>query len=223
MVLLDFSGTLARWPVFANAAIITMALSAAAMVLGLIIGVLGAAARLSRVAVLRAIGRCYVELFRNTPFLVQIYIIYFGLPTIGVRITPLPAGLLSLSLYSGAYLTEIVRAGIQSTERGQIEAARSLGLSKYRTFRHVVLKPALAAVYPSLTSQFILTMLASSIVSTISIPELTGAANDVQGLTFRSLEAYLVVAGIYVAMTGIFKGGFAILGRSMFVFHAAAR
>ena len=223
MVLLDFSGTLARWPVFADAAVITMALSAAAMLLGLIIGVLGAAARLSRVALLRGVGRCYVELFHNTPFLVQIYIIYFGLPTIGLRITPLPAGLLSLSLYSGAYLTEIVRAGIQSTERGQIEAARSLGLSKYRTFRHVVLKPALAAVYPSLTSQFILTMLASSIVSTISIPELTGAANDVQGLTFRSLEAYLVVAGIYIVMTGIFKGGFAMLGRSMFVFHAVTR
>ncbi len=223
MVSLDFSGTLARWPVFADAAIVTMALSAAAMVLGLIIGVLGAAARLSRLALLRAIGRCYVELFRNTPFLVQIYIIYFGLPTIGLRFTPLPAGLLSLSLYAGAYLTEIVRAGIQSIERGQVEAARSLGLSKYRTFRHVVLKPSLAAVYPSLTSQFILTMLASSIVSTISIPELTGAANDIQGLTFRSLEAYLVVAGIYIVMTAIFKGGFALLGRSMFVFHATVR
>ncbi len=223
MVSLDFSGTLARWPVFADAAVVTIGLSAASMVLGLIIGVLGAAARLSRMALLRVIGRCYVELFRNTPFLVQIYIIFFGLPSIGLRITPLPAGLLSLSLYSGGYLTEIVRAGIQSIEHGQIEAARSLGLSPYRTFRHVVLKPALAAVYPSITSQFILTMLASSIVSTISIPELTGAANDIQGLTFRSLEAYLVVAAIYIAMTGILKGGFALLGRSMFLFHAAAR
>ncbi len=223
MVSLDFSGTLARWPLFAQAAIVTLVLSAAAMVFGLIIGVLGAAARLSGWPPLRAVGQGYVEAVRNTPFLVQIYLIYFGLPTIGVRIAPIPAGLLSLSIYAGAYLTEIVRAGIQSIEHGQIEAARSLGLSPYRTFRHVVLKPALAAVYPSLTSQFILIMLASSIVSTVSVPELTGTANDVQGLTFRSLEAYLFVAVIYIAMTGVFKGLFATIGRSSFRFRAMAR
>jgi polar amino acid transport system permease protein len=223
MVSLDFSGTLVRWPVFAHAALVTMGLSAIAMAVGLLIGSLGASAKLSRNRVLRAIGTGYVELFRNTPFLVQIYLIYFGLPSLGIRINPMPAGILSLSLYSGAYLTEIIRAGIQSIEPGQVEAARSLGLSPFRTFRHVVLKPSLAAVYPSLTSQFILTMLASSIVSTISIPELTGAANDIQGLTFRSLEAYLVVAAIYIAMTGVFKGGFALLGRSAFAFQIAAR
>ena len=86
---------------------------------------------------------------------------------------------MSLSLYAGAYLTEIVRAGLQSVPAGQTEAARTLGLSRYRTLRHVVLKPALAAVYPSLTSQFILILLASSIVSTVSVPELTATANDV--------------------------------------------
>jgi polar amino acid transport system permease protein len=223
MVSLDFSGTLARWPVFAHAALVTVLLSAAAMVLGLAIGVLGAAARMSRSRILRSSARLYVELIRNTPFLVQIYVIYFGLPTIGLRLGPITAGLASLSIYAGAYVTEIVRAGLQSIERGQVEAARALVLSPYRVFRHVVLKPALAAVYPSLTSQFVLIMLASSIVSTVSVPELTGAANDVQGLTFRSLEAYLVVAVIYMALTGLFKSVFAAVGQTSFAYRNAAR
>ena len=222
MVALDFSGTLDRWPLFAEAAVLTVVLSAAAMVVGTVIGVAGAAARMSGVRVLSGVAQGYVELIRNTPFLVQIYIIYFGLPTLGVRLQPLTAGLLSLSLYAGAYLTDIVRAGLQSVPAGQVEAARTLGLSPYRTFRHVVLKPALAAVYPSLTSQFILILLASSIVSTVSVPELTATANDIQGLTFRSLEAYLVVAAVYIGLTGIFKAVFIAVEQRSFAFRRPA-
>ena len=106
----------------------------------------------------------------------------------------------SLSIYAGAYVTEIVRAGITSIEPGQIEAARALGLSRRPHFPPRRADAGAGRVYPALTSQFILIMLASSIVSTISVPELTGAANDVQGLTFRSLEAYLVVAGLYLVL-----------------------
>lgn len=222
MVALDFSGTLDRWPLFVEAAGLTVVLSAAAMAVGTVIGVAGAAARMSGSRALGGIGQGYVELIRNTPFLVQIYIIYFGLPTLGVRLQPLVAGLLSLSLYAGAYLTEIVRAGLRSVPAGQLEAARTLGLSPYRTFRHVVLKPALAAVYPSLTSQFILILLASSIVSTVSVPELTATANDIQGLTFRSLEAYLVVAAVYVGLTGLFKIVFAMVEQRSFAFRRPA-
>jgi polar amino acid transport system permease protein len=219
MFYLDFSGTLSRWGVFAEAALFTTALSAAAMVFGLLIGLAGASARLSRFRMLRLASTAYVGLIRNTPFLVQIYIIYFGLPALGLRLSPIPAALLSLSVYAGAYLTEIARAGISSIDRGQIEAARTLGLSGYRTFRHVALKPALAAVYPSLTGQFILTLLASSIVSAISVPELAGAANDVQGLTFRSLEAYLVVAAVYLALTALFKGVFTAVDRTALAYR----
>ncbi len=223
MFYLDFSGTLARWPLFAEGVVYTVLLSSAAMLLGLAIGLGGAAMRRSRTPALRMIVGGYVELIRNTPFLVQIYIIYFGLPSIGLRMSALTAALLSLSVYAGAYITEIVRAGVDSIDKGQIEAARTLGLSPYLTFRHVVLKPALAAIYPSLTSQFILIMLASSIVSAISIPELTGAANDIQGLTFRSLEAFLVVAALYIALTALFSGAFSAIGRSAFAFRNAGR
>lgn len=223
MFYFDFSGTLARWPEFVHAGVFTIFLSAAAMVLGLIIGIIGAFARMSSFKPARLIAGSYVELIRNTPFLVQIYIIYFGLPAVGVRLDALTAGILSLSLYAGAYITEIVRAGIETIDKGQVEAARALGLSPYLTFRHVVLKPALAAVYPALTSQFILVMLATSVVSVISIPELTGAANDVQGLTFRSLEAFLLVAVIYLGLTAAFKGLFTIFERTLFTFKYIGR
>ena len=116
----------------------------------------------------------------------------------------------------------LLRRGEFLVPPGQVEAARTLGLSPYRTFRHVVLKPALAAVYPSLTSQFILILLASSIVSTVSVPELTATANDIQGLTFRSLEAYLVVAAVYVGLTGIFKAVFMAIGQRSFAFRRPA-
>lgn len=223
MFYLDFSGAFARWDVFAHGGLFTIGLSIVATLLGSVIGVIGAAARMSSFAPARAIAFSYVELIRNTPFLVQIYVIYFGLPSIGLRLGPMPAAIISLSLYAGAYITEIVRSGVGAIGKGQIEAARSLGLSPYLTFRLVILKPALAAVYPALTSQFILIMLASSIVSTISIPELTGAANDVQGLTFRSFEAFLLVAALYLALTAVFKGAFAAIDRHAFAFRHTGR
>ena len=223
MFYFDFSGTLSRWDVFVHAAVFTVGLSIAATVLGLLIGIAGAAGRLSRSRMARGVAFSYVELIRNTPFLVQVYVVYFGFPSLGLKLNAITAAIIALSLYAGAYVTEIVRAGIQSIDKGQIEAARALGLSPALTFRHVVLKPALASVYPALTSQFILIMLASSVVSTISVPELTGAANDIQGLTFRSLEAFLVVAGIYLVLTAAFKGAFTAIGRSAFTFKLAGR
>lgn len=218
MFYFDFSGTFARWHLFADAAFLTVWLSFVAIVLGMIVGLLGAAARLSSVKPLRIVAASYVELIRNTPFLVQIYIIYFGLPTVGVRFSPLTAAVLSLTVYAGAYVTEIVRAGIQTIPKGQIEAARALGLSRYRIFRHVIMLPAMATIYPALASQFILVMLASSVASTISTPELTAIANEVQGMTFRSFEAFLVVAAIYLALTAVFRALFTTIDRFAFTF-----
>jgi polar amino acid transport system permease protein len=179
--------------------------------------------RLSGNRVLSAISAFYVELIRNTPFLVQIYIVYFGLPAVGVRITAFNAAILSLTFYAGAYITEIVRAGVLTVDKGQLEAARTLGMSPGLTFRHVVLVPALSAIFPALTSQFVLIMLASSVVSVISVPELTGVANDIQGMTFRSLEAFLVVAAIYLALTAAFKGVYAAIDRFIFSYRYVGR
>jgi polar amino acid transport system permease protein len=200
-MLFDFSGTFARWPDLAWGAATTIWLSVLSMALGLLLGTLGAAARLSRHGAMRLLPTLYVETIRNTPLLVQIYIIYFGLPALGIRFTPPVAAVLALGIYTGAYATEILRSGIQSIPRGQLEAARALGLSRWRTLRNVEAAQALAAIYPALMSQFVLLMLATSLVSAISVTDLTATANDIQGLTFRSFEAYLTVAAIYLLLT----------------------
>ncbi len=218
---LDFSGTLSRWPELAWGALNTIWIAAAAMAGGLVIGGAGAWAGLSRHRALRLLPAVYVEAFRNTPFLVQAYVMYFGLPAVGLRLTAYPAALLSLSLYAGAYATEIIRAGVEAVPQGQVEAARSLGLSRLLTLRLVVLRQGVAAVYPALASQFVLVMLASSLVSAISVPELTAAANDIQGQTFRSFEAFLVVAVIYMALTALLRTGLAGLERRVCTFRFA--
>ncbi|WP_158924115.1 amino acid ABC transporter permease [Acidisphaera sp. S103] len=204
-MMFDFSGTFARWPELAWGATTTIWLAILSMMLGLLLGSLGAAARLSRHGALRLVPTVYVETIRNTPLLVQIYIIYFGLPAAGIRFTPPVAAVLALGIYTGAYATEILRSGIQSIPKGQLEAARALGLSRWRTLRNVEAGQALAAVYPALMSQFVLVMLATSLVSAISVTDLTASANNIQGLTFRSFEAYLVVAAIYLVLTFVLR------------------
>jgi polar amino acid transport system permease protein len=222
-MLFDFSGTFARWPELAWGAATTIWLSIAAMALGLLLGTLGAAARISRHRALRLLPTLYVETIRNTPLLVQIYIIYFGLPALGIRFTPPVAAVLALGIYTGAYATEILRSGIQSIPRGQLEAARALGLSRWRTLRNVEAGQAFAAVYPALMSQFVLLMLATSLVSAISVTDLTATANDIQGLTFRSFEAYLVVAAIYLLLTFVLRGALSMLERVICPFKFVGR
>lgn len=184
-----------------DGAIVTLELSLAAMALGLLVGILGAWTRKDGPAPLRWLVQAYVELVRNTPFLVQCFVIYLGLPWAGLRLSANQAALMALTVNVGAYATEIVRAGIDAIQRGQIEAATALGLRRPQIFLLVVLKPALRIVYPALASQFVLLMLGSSVVSAIAADELTASANTLQSRTFRAFEIYLVVAGMYLAMS----------------------
>ncbi|MDB5613323.1 MAG: polar amino acid transporter, inner rane subunit [Devosia sp.] len=179
---------------------VTVQLSVAAMVLGLIVGILGAAAKLFGGRILRVVVDVYIEVIRNTPFLVQIFFIFFALPLVGLRLNPTQAAILALLVNVGAYAIEIIRAGIESISRGQVEAGMALGLGRIHVLRYVILKPALRAVYPALTSQFILLMLSSSVVSTISANDLTAVANDIQSATFSSFEVYLVITVIYLVL-----------------------
>jgi len=222
-MMFDFSGTLSRWPDFAMGAVTTLWLSLASAGLGLVLGGLGAVMAGSKQRAVRAIPNFYVEAIRNTPLLVQIYIIYFGLPAVGLRLSPPVAAVLALGFNAGAYASEILRAGIEAIPRGQFEAGRALGLSPLRTMRLVVARQVLAAMYPALVSQFVLIMLASSLVSAISVADLTATANDVQGLTFRSFEAFLVVAGIYLALTYVMRTGLTALERTLCKFKFAGR
>lgn len=213
---LEFSGLLAYWPNFLAGAWVTIQFTVLATVFGLALGILGAVARNSRFPWLRVVAGAYVELVRNTPFLIQIFFLFFGLASMGVRIPIFWASVLAMVINVGAYSTEIVRAGIEAVHPSQVEAAESLGLSTFQIYRDIILRPALERVYPSLTSQFTLMMLMSSVTSQVSAEELTGAANNIQSITFRSMETYLVVGLLYLLLTLLLKAGFWGLGQALF-------
>ena len=195
---------------------LTVRLSTLAMMLGMLVGVAGALATVSRWRVLRALARVYVEGIRNTPFLVQVLFVYLGLPSIGLRLRPDQAALLAMVINLGAYATEIVRAGVKAVPTGQLEAGTALGLSQWQLFRHVIWLPALRAIFPALGSQFILIMLASSVVSVISAEELTAVADTMVARNFRSFEIYVVVTGLYLAICLAFQALFATISRALF-------
>jgi polar amino acid transport system permease protein len=201
----DFSAPLAYWPEFVAGAATTLGLSLAATVFGFLLGVLGALGATGRSAWVARLCSLYVETIRNTPLLVQIFIVYFGLASIGLKVDAFTAATAALVINVGAYTSEIVRAGIQSIPAGQLEAAECLGLSRVQVLTHVVLPPAIERVYPALTSQYVLLMLASSITSQISAEELTAVANRIQSETFRSVETYLLVAAAYLVLSLIMR------------------
>jgi polar amino acid transport system permease protein len=178
--------------------------------------VFGALGRTSGPRWLRFVIAAYVEFVRNTPFLVQVFVIFFGLPALGIRLEADTGALIAMVLNGSAYTIEIVRAGIEAVSHGQVEAAYALGLHRIQTFRSVVLPQALRAVFAPLGSQFILLMLNSSIVSVISADELTAAAQDIQSRTFRSFEVYIVVTAMYFVLSLAFSGVFQGLNRVFF-------
>lgn len=187
----------------------TLGLALAGMLLAVVIGIGGVALRDSRYPGLRWLVVAFVELIRNTPFLVQIYFIFFALPLTGIRLDPTPTAIIALGINGGAYAIEIIRGGVQSIGKGQIEAGLALGLRKAQVFRLIVLKPALRAIFPSLTSQFILLTLTTSIASAISAYELTSVAQNIESNSFRSFEVYGVVTVLYLAMSWLMMRMFA--------------
>jgi polar amino acid transport system permease protein len=197
-------------------AALTVRLSAISMVLSLAIAVVGALGRTAGPRWLRGLIAAYVEFIRNTPFLVQIFVIFFGLPAMNIRLDPNTGALIAMVLNGSAYTIEIVRAGIEAINHGQVEAAYALGLHRIQTFRKVVLPQALRAVFTPLGSQFILLMLNSSIVSVISADELTAAAQDIQSRTFRSFEVYITAIVMYLILSISFSFVFATLNRIFF-------
>jgi polar amino acid transport system permease protein len=186
------------------------------------VGLLGALARNAAAAPLRWAAGFYVEFIRNTPFLVQLFLLFFGLPSLGIELTPELAAQLGLIINLGAYATEIFRAGIEAVQRGQVEAGIALGLSRVQVFRHVILGQALQIVWPALTSQFVLLMLASSIVSQISADELTAAAYFVQNESFRAFEVYLFVTVAYLVLALAYRAVFWAVALAAFPRRRAA-
>jgi polar amino acid transport system permease protein len=205
MIELDFPAVLVDWPLLLRGLAMTAGLTALAAIIGLAIGVGCAWARAFGPAWLRWIVATYVELIRNTPFIVQLFFIFFGLPSLSVRLTPELASVLAMVINLGAYATEIVRAGIEATPHGQIEAARSLAMSEAQVFLRVVLPPALSRVWPATVSQIIIVMLGSAVCGQIATQELSYYANLIQSRNFRAFEAYIVATLVYLAFAIVLR------------------
>jgi polar amino acid transport system permease protein len=205
MITFDFPAVLAEWPMLAKGVGVTVVLTAISATLGVGLGTACAWARWQGAAWLKAIVGVYVELIRNTPFIVQLFFIFFGLPSLGVKLSPEFASVLAMVINLGAYSAEIVRAGIATTPKGQIEAAQSLALSTAQVFTRVVLPPALQRVWPALVSQIIIVMLGSAVCGQISTAELSYAANLIQSRNFRAFEAFIIATLIYLALSMLLR------------------
>ena len=213
---LDFTPVIDGMPALLMGCLGTFLLAISGMALAIVIGIGGVILRDSRIAPVRWLVKAFVELIRNTPFLVQIFFIYFALPLAGLRLDPTPTAIIALGINGGAYAIEIIRGGVQSISKGQIEAGLALGLHKAQVFRLIVLKPALRAIFPSLTSQFVLLTLTTSIASAISAYELTSVAQRIESDSFRSFEVYGTITLFYLVISWVMMRFFAAISTRYF-------
>lgn len=212
----DFMAILRYWPELVRGVWLTAVLSILTFLLGTTLGILGAIGRVSRRRIVYALSTFYVELFRNTPLLVQMYIIYYGLETFSINLSAFTAALLAMSLNSGAYEAEIIRGGIIAVGKGQLEAAFSLGMTYVQTLRKVVIPYALQVIYPPLGNQFIGIILGSSVASIITVPEITYVGLNIGSRSYRDFETFLVIWVIYLAVNLLLSALFKLTGRIAF-------
>jgi polar amino acid transport system permease protein len=213
---LDFGALLQYLGLFLEGTAVTLGLTAVASLLGIALGIAGACAFRSKHLWLRRAIAGYVELIRNTPFIVQMFFLFFGLPSIGLRLSALQAAALAMTINLTAYAIEILRAGLEAVPRGQSEAGRSMGLNPLLVFGFIVLPQALANVYPALVGQITITMLESAVVSQIAVVDLTHVADYIQSRNFRSFETYLVITLIYLVLAVLMRRMLALAGRQLF-------
>ncbi|MBZ9808232.1 amino acid ABC transporter permease [Mesorhizobium sp. BR1-1-9] len=197
---MDFSLMQRVFPFFVEAALVTLELTALALVLGLAAAALAATARMSRSAILRAVGTLYVSLFRGTPCLIQLFVFYFGGPQIGINLDPFAAGVIGLGLNIGAYMAESIRGAVVAVDRGQTEAARTIGFGRFQTLRKVVLPQAARLMIRPLGVNTVALLKGSALVSTISVVELTYTAQRFIGSTYKPFEIFGVAALLYMIM-----------------------
>ncbi|AZO65195.1 amino acid ABC transporter permease [Mesorhizobium mediterraneum] len=217
----DFGWLIDSLPVLLKGIRITVQLILIGAVFGVALGIACAWVRALGPKWLKPVVATYVELIRNTPFLIQLFFIFFGLPSLGIRMSELSAANLAMIVNLGAYSCEIIRAGIQATPRGQFEAGASLAMTPFQTFWHVVLVPALQRIWPALSSQIVIVMLGSAVVSQIAAEDLTFAANFIQSRNFRAFETYIVSTLIYLALAILLRQMLAGLGWMLFLRKAS--
>lgn len=219
--MLYFSDLLQYSDVFLSGLKTTVELTVLTTILGVVLGTVCATVRQYGNRVSQRVVSVYVELIRNTPFIVQLFFIFFGLPAIGVMLSPWEASMIALTINLGAYSTEIIRAGLVSISKGQVEAAKVLGLNFRQTLTRVIFIPAFEKIYPALTSQCIIVMLGSAVISQISVQDLTYAANLVQSRNFRAFESYFVTALMYLGLSILLRFAFNALGKRLFAYRTS--
>lgn len=201
---LDFTPVWAGFPQLLSGALVTVEVTAASLVLGCVLGLLIGIGRLNpHRRFVYAVCTAYLAVIRGTPLLVQLFILFFGLPQFGVLLPAFVCGVLGLGVYSGAYISEIVRGSIQSIDRGQMEAARSIGMSSGLAMRTVVLPQAVVRMIPPLGNEFIALIKNSALVSLLTIHDLMHEGQKIISISYRSLEVYLAIAVMYFVLTGI--------------------
>jgi polar amino acid transport system permease protein len=198
---LHFGQVIGFLPYLAAGAWVTLQLSVLAFTGGMLIGLLGATAITFGGNVVAASVRAYVTFFTNTPQLVQIYFLYFALPTVGILLSPFVCVLLAMTVNAGAYLTEIQRAGFLSLRRSELEAAETLGMSRLQIVWYVVVPHVVRTLYPALSSHFIHLTLGSSMAAVFGLEELSGRAINITSTTFRAVEIFLMTGGLYIVLT----------------------
>ncbi len=218
----DFSWLGEYLPMIWQGALITLALTLASALIGGLLGTLGAVGMRYGGKALRGVLVGYVEFIRNTPFLVQLFFVYFGLPSLGVMLPEWVAALLAMSLNLTAYQMEIIRAGFLAVGPGQYQAALSLGLTPAQTIRHIMLPQGFVAVAPALFGQILMMMMSSAVVSQISVTDLAAAASYIQSRTFRPFEIYVIVTVLYLVLSILARGLFNLVFRRMFASARAA-
>lgn len=188
---------------YIDATVTTLKVSLIALLIGLLLGIVICLSKISTIKVLNVLATIYVEVIRNTPILVQIMIIYFALPEVGISFTPFMSAIIALSINSGAYVSEIFRSGILAIDKGQMEAGRSLGLSYFQTMKFIILPQALKNSLPALGNEFISLVKESSIVYFVGVADIMFAANTVKNATYETFGPYLIAAAIYFIITSV--------------------
>jgi len=213
---INFAAVLPYLPVMLKGLGISLEVTVLGFLIGSVLGIFVYLGRRSAFAPLRWLGYAFVEVFRNTPLLVQLYLIYFGLPQVGINLDPFWSTLAGMTLNNAAYTSEIFRAGIESVPNGLVEAAGALGMRYLQTFRFIVLKPAVRNVLPALTNQFIVLFLFSSVGSVISLNELTSALKDLNQRTLRTLEIFTIGGLLYYLASAVIAGSSRLAERYLF-------
>lgn len=215
---MDINALKDMFPIIAKGSLVTIGLTISSIFFGTVIGIILSLFKISHNKILYSIASFYTWIFRGTPMMLQLFVLYYGLPNFGVKLEPYQAAIIGLSLNSGAYMTEIIRGGILSIDKGQFEACKALGFNYFDTMRRIIIPQTIKIIIPSVGNEFITLLKDTSIVSTIAMVEIMRTAQVLYSSTFKPVEAFFAAGILYLIMTTIFTGLFSIYEKKLSVY-----